>query len=278
MREKGLLSGNFICKTRAISTKEFFGYSLKSKTIKGNSDSSDNKLGNFELPEIVEVNLEIQQLAFKFKINCLHDKSKANFKPVVDLLPLTTVKNTLQMKIKEIAIADDDGDEENTNDTDIDFSELLGYLGELCSDLIYQDIQTVCCLYQDDLYFSSMNMLEFIKSGNKNLLSFLLGASALDLNKLSKKSKYTLACMIESIYHLCNSNIVLPHSFLANLVQIYTSGSKAVHVINNKLTAGGSYFTVHSWMSKRAESPLLCPKGKYFMHESNTFGASVPLI
>ena len=41
----------------------------------------------------------------------------------------------LQKKIEEIVIRDDDGDEENT-DTDLDFSELLGHLRELCSDLI----------------------------------------------------------------------------------------------------------------------------------------------
>ena len=37
----------------------------------------------------------------------------------------------LQKKIEEIVIRDDDGDEENT-DTDLDFSKLLGYIGELC--------------------------------------------------------------------------------------------------------------------------------------------------
>ena len=133
LREKGLLSGNFICKTYAIFAKKFFGYSLKSKTIEGNSDSSDDEIGNSELPETVKINLEIQRLAFK--INCLRGKSKVNFKPIVDLLPLATVKNALQMKIEEIVIRDDDGDEENT-DTDLDFSELLGHLRELCSDLI----------------------------------------------------------------------------------------------------------------------------------------------
>ena len=129
----------------------------------------------------------------------------------------------LQKKIEEIVIRDDDGDEENT-DTDLDFSKLLGYIGELCSVLIYQDIQTIHCLYQDNLYFSSMNMLEFIKSCNKNLLSFLLGACGLDLNKLSEKTQYALAW--ESIYHLRNSNVVLPHSFLANLVQFIPQGQK----------------------------------------------------
>ena len=84
--------------------------------------------------------------------------------------------------------------------------------------------------------------------------------------------------MIESIYHLRNSNIVLPHSFLANLVQFYGSGSKIVPVINDKLTPAGSYFNVHNWISKRAENPLLCPEGKYFMHDSNPYEASVPLI
>ena len=71
LREKGLLSGNFICKTCA-----------KSKTVEGNSDSSDDELENYELTEIVEINLEIQRLAFK--INRLRDKSKVNFKPLVD--------------------------------------------------------------------------------------------------------------------------------------------------------------------------------------------------
>ena len=91
MREKGLLSGNFICKTCA-----------KSKTVEGNSDSSDDEFENYELTEIVELNLEIQRLAFE--INRLRDKSKVNFKPIVDLLPLTTVQNTLRMKIEEIVI------------------------------------------------------------------------------------------------------------------------------------------------------------------------------
>ena len=83
-------------KTCAIFAKEFFDYSLKSKTVEGNSDSSDDELENCELTEIVEINLEIQRLAFK--INRLRDKSKVNFKPFVDLLPLTTVQNTVTDK------------------------------------------------------------------------------------------------------------------------------------------------------------------------------------
>ena len=39
LREKGLLSGNFICKSCAIFAKEFFGYLSKRKTVEGNSDS-----------------------------------------------------------------------------------------------------------------------------------------------------------------------------------------------------------------------------------------------
>ena len=179
------------------------------------------------------------------------------------------------MKIEEIVVRDDDGDEENT-DADLDFSELWGYSGELCSDLIYQDIQTIRCLYQDNLHFSSMNMLEFIKSRNKNLLSFFLGASGLDLNKLSEKSQYELACVIESIYHLCNSNIVLPHSFLGNLLRFCTSGSKVVPIIHGKLTPAGSYFTVHN--VKKSLKSCTYPEGKYFIHESNPFNASVALI
>ena len=46
VERKSLLPGNFICKTYAIFAKKLFGYSLKSKTIEGNSDSSDDEIGN----------------------------------------------------------------------------------------------------------------------------------------------------------------------------------------------------------------------------------------
>ena len=78
--------------------EEIFDYSLKSKTVEDNSDSSDDEIGNSELPETVKINIEIQRLTFK--MTCLRDKFKVNFVPTVDLLPLATVKNTLQLKIE----------------------------------------------------------------------------------------------------------------------------------------------------------------------------------
>ena len=131
MRKKDLLSGNFICKTWTIFGRGFFYYLSKSKTVQRSNNSSDDNLENRELPEIVEINHEIQY--FAFKINCLRDKSKVKFKPIVDLLPLTTVPNTLRMKMEEVVIRDDhdndddndDDDDDGNTDTDLDFSELL---------------------------------------------------------------------------------------------------------------------------------------------------------
>ena len=144
-------------------------YSLKSKTIQGISDSSDNEFENCELPEIVIINHEIQCLALK--VNCLCYKFKVNFKLIIDLLlPNTTVQNMLWMKIEGV-------------------SSYWGCSGELCSNLIYQDIEIIHSVYQD---FSDMNMLESIKSCNKNLLSFVLGGSGLHLNKLPEKGQYAL--------------------------------------------------------------------------------------
>ena len=218
---------------------------------------------NDETFKIVEINNEINKLAFK--IACLSDNSNVNFKPIFDLIPINTLQNSLCNKIENIlSNQDDDGDEnmiDNTTEYNIDFSHLLGLLGQYCSELIFNDIQNIRLLYQDKLYFSTMDTVDFIKNRDKNVLNFLLGLTRLDLKKTSQKTNYALACVIESIYHLRNSNIVLPHSFLSNLVQFYTSGSKVVPVINGKLTPAGSYFTVHNWMSKRAEHPLSCPEG-----------------
>ena len=49
-----------------------------------------------------------------------------------------------------------------------------------------------------------MNMLESIKSCNKNLLSFVLGGSGLHLNKLPEKGQYALVFpyVIQILYYV----------------------------------------------------------------------------
>ena len=45
---------------------------------------------------------------------------------------------------------------------------------------------------------------------------------------------FLLTMIVEAIYHLKNNNLILPHCFLANLVETFISGSKTVTAINGK--------------------------------------------
>ena len=138
--------------------------------------------------------------------------------------------------------------------------QFINYLGGILSDKVYEDAKNIRFLYQDSGYLLQMKNLDFINDHNVLLVQFLFGLTGINLKAASDKEQYAFACVIESIYHLRNLNVVLPNSFLYNLVQFYTSGSKTVPAINGKVTPGGSYYTVHNWMSKRAENRLFVLK------------------
>ena len=67
---------------------------------------------------------------------------------------------------------------------------------------------------------------------------------------------------IECLYYLRNFQVILPHSFVCNLIQFYTSGSKTMPVIIGKISPGGSHPTVDGWLADRGKNPLVCPTGK----------------
>ena len=90
---------------------------------------------------------------------------------------------------------------------------------------------------------------------------FLSGMSGLDYNIETNEVKYTFAATIELCYYLRNLQLVLPHSFLANLVQSCISGSKSVSVINGKTSPGGSYQTYKNWLAIKGSTPLPCKTG-----------------
>ena len=77
----------------------------------------------------------------------------------------------------------------------------------------------------------------------------------------SNQIQYTFAKCIEMCYYLRNFNLVLPYSFLSNLVQSCISGSKSVSVVNRKTTPGGSYITYKNWINVHGKSALKCYGG-----------------
>ena len=101
--------------------------------------------------------------------------------------------------------------------------------------------------YKDIPYMETLNTKDFLDERDGILVSFL---RLLVLS--SKQDSYQLAIAIESIYHLRNNNLILPHNFLANLIQTFVLGSKTVTTINGKIIGGGSDTTYRRWLNKNA--------------------------
>ena len=64
---------------------------------------------------------------------------------------------------------------------------------------------------------------------------FFLGLTGVDLTNATKKVLFSFANAIECLYYLHNFQVILPHSFVCNLIQFYTAGSKTMPVINGKI-------------------------------------------
>ena len=68
-----------------------------------------------------------------------------------------------------------------------------------------------------------------------------------------------LAVIVEAIYHLKNSNLILPHCFLANLVETFTSGSKTVTAVNGKNLPSASDATYRKWLNENGKEENVVP-------------------
>ena len=124
------------------------------------------------------------------------------------------------------------------------FKKLIFNIGQSIRDEILDDIKVIRLFYNSPEKLANLKTIEFIRNRNEKLVSFLLGISNTTLTSLSKKTAFTFAVAIEQIYYLCHHNIVFPHAFISNLIQVYTSGSKAVPALNGKVSPSGSYPTL----------------------------------
>ena len=182
--------------------------------ISSSEESDNNEI--MDTSNIVEINQEVQRLAMKIlQLNKIN-KSNVNSKWIANVLPVGVI-SMLICKIEK-------NEEENEEDVSIDCMQFIEYLGGVLSEKVYEDPKNIRFFYQHSSYILQMNNLDFIYNHNVWLVQFLLGLKGIDLKTASDKEHYAFACMIESIYHLWNLNVLLPHSFIYNLVQFYTSG------------------------------------------------------
>ena len=187
----------------------------------------------------------IEQLNYKSQIN-------------LDLLAKVIPNIVLQSLTRYLRSSD----VENENGELLETDYLLGAIGKNLRETVYDDIKSIRHVYHDPCKLCNAGSRNFINNHSKGVVLFFLGLTGVDLTNTTEKVLFSLANAIECLYYPCNFQVILPHSFVCNLIQFYTSGSKTVPVINGKVSPGGSYLTVHNWLADHGKNSLVCPTGK----------------
>ena len=71
--------------------------------------------------------------------------------------------------------------------------------------------------YKSVASLSTLDSKAFLRSCNQMLITFLLGSTGRDIDTMDRMMLYRFSVCMENIYHLKNSNLILPHCFVSNL-------------------------------------------------------------
>ena len=117
----------------------------------------------------------------------------------------------------------------------------------------------VSSFYKDVTLLSHIDTKTYLQDRNRLVLDFLTGSIEWDfLKQENTVILYSLAVVVECIYHLRNLNLILPHCFLTNLVQSFVAGSKTVSAINGKTSPSASYTTYKNWILEKGSEAVTC--------------------
>ena len=117
---------------------------------------------------------------------------------------------------------------------------------------IYNDGNSIALLYKDAL--QHLNFSDYLANRDKCVVAFLEGSSGIAFDKeRDPQVKYSACVVVETTYFLRNLNVILPFSFLSNLIQSLVSGLKTVTRINSKVIPSGSYLTIQSWLEEQGK-------------------------
>ena len=141
-------------------------------------------------------------------------------------------------------------------------THLLEYIGrEAIQPALKNDTTHLQQQYQSAELLRNLDSKKFLQQCNSMLLAFLLSVTGRKLESMDSIMLYTLSVSIESIYHVKNRNLVLPHTFTSNLLQTVTSGSKTVTEVNGKISPAASDTTYRTWFYNQGLEKLATPKG-----------------
>lgn len=149
--------------------------------------------------------------------------------------------------------------------------ELLSFIGRtILRPSLQADVEGIRNQYLQIDALTNVDLSHmFLQKCNKMLINFIASVSDRNVGTMDDTMIFRFCVCIESIYHLKNSNLVLPHSFLANIIQTTTSGSKTVTEINAKILPSGSDTTYRSWLQLHGIDELLTPDGDIDVYFDN---------
>ena len=228
LRNKKILSGNFICrscvtKAKKLHFKTFVDSGSSNATVSFNIDNN-----SMEYPRKVDqINAKISEIAREIEELPAHYKEQIITSPIYLQFPENVICDINNVLISQSLV-----NEKSLN-------KLIFNIGQSIRDEILDDINVIRLFYNNPEKLANIETIEFIRKRNEKLVSFLLGISDSTLIYLSEKTAFTFPVAIEQLYYLHHHNIVLPHSFISNLIQFYTSGSK-VPVLNGKVSPSRS--------------------------------------
>ena len=114
--------------------------------------------------------------------------------------------------------------------------------------------------YKSVALLSTLDSMKFLSECNNILVTFLSSVIGRDIKTMDHLMLYRFSVCIETIYHLKNSNLILPHCFVQNLIQRTISGSRTVTDINGKTLPAASDPSYQKWLSQQGSKPLATPE------------------
>ena len=108
------------------------------------------------------------------------------------------------------------------------WAKLISLIGfKIINPQIYKEVLELNMMYKDYQSLKNISFDHYICQRDKCLVAFLESISGIAFNKeRNNQVKYSICSIIESVYYLRNLNLVLPYSFLFNIVESLISGSK----------------------------------------------------
>ena len=123
------------------------------------------------------------------------------------------------------------------------------------------EIDSLRNIYKDVDELKTLDSNSIIEKFNPGIVSFLKGVTGRPVNVFEdSKYSYRFAVTLEAVYKLKNSNLVLSHSFIANLIQTTVSGSKLVTQVNSKILPASGDTLLRSWLKDNGMHELDIPK------------------